>query len=513
MGDNLIIPRDYQKDIFESVKDKSSLVVLPTGTGKTLIAMMLSDYKFKKYPLKKVLILAPTRPLVEQHLNSFLNFFPEGWADMQLFTGKTNAENRKKIWRTAEFIFSTPQCISNDISKELYDLKDVSLLVIDEAHRCLKNYSYNKIAIRYKMQNENGQILALTASPGGDKKTIEEVCNNMSVENVEIRTRNSEDVKPYLQDLEFEKIFVDFPNEFLEIKVLLDEIYNDKIRELKDRKFLFGYANRVMILKIQSRLMSDLKKSKDGNKMIGVSLCAQALKISHAIELLETQTIGSFVEYLRELFKQSSEKMSRGVLKITGDFRFTKAYSLALSLGKEHPKLYELGRIIKEMLEKNPNSKIIVFAQFRETINKIKDYLNSLNNVKVGVFVGQAIKENTRGIKTGLKQKEQKEMVLNFKEGVINTLLATSIAEEGLDIPEVSLVVFYEPVPSAIRKIQRAGRTARLSPGKLKVLITRGTRDEIYYYSSYNKEKKMHSVIDEIKKNGLNNHDSQSTLI
>jgi Fanconi anemia group M protein len=182
-----------------------------------------------------------------------------------------------------------------------------------------------------------------------------------------------------------------------------------------------------------------------------------------------------------------------------------------LSIGKEHPKLYKLKEIVEEELSKNSKSKIIIFAQFRETINKIKNFLDEVNGAKVGIFVGQAMKENTRGVKTGLKQKEQKEMVEKFKNGEVNILVATSIAEEGLDIPEVSLVVFYEPVPSAIRKIQRSGRTARLSPGELKVLITKGTRDEIYYYSSYNKEKRMHKVIDEIQKNGLSK-DSQLKL-
>ena len=465
--------------------------------------MMVAEYKFIREPLKKILIMAPTRPLIEQHLNSFKESFPDGWADMQLFTGKTNSSNRKKIWQTAEFIFSTPQCINNDVQKDLYDLKDVSLVVFDEAHRCLKNYSYNKIATRYKVQNENGQILALTASPGGDKTTINSVCSNMNIEKVEIRTRLSADVKPYLQELEFEKIFVEFPAELMEIKILLDGIYDDKINELKNRKLLFGYANKVMLLKLQNRFMSDLRKRKDGNTMIGVSLCAQALKISHAIELIETQTVGSFVEYMRGLYKQSSENQSRAVKKITSDVRFSKAYSLALSLVKEHPKLYELRKIVYETLEKTPYSKIIVFAQYRETINKIKEFLIEVESVRAGIFVGQAMKENTRGVKTGLKQKEQKEMIEKFKSSVINVLLATSIAEEGLDIPEVSLVVFYEPVPSAIRKIQRTGRTARMSSGELKVLITKSTKDEIYYYSSYNKEKMMHKIIEDIRKNGL----------
>jgi len=86
--------------------------------------------------------------------------------------------------------------------------------------------------------------------------------------------------------------------------------------------------------------------------------------------------------------------------------------------------------------------------------------------------------------------------------------VATSIAEEGLDIPEVNEVIFYEPIPSAIRKIQRAGRTARLSKGKLKILITKKTLDETFYYVAQNKERKMYSAIEEIK-NDFNSSDKK----
>jgi len=105
---------------------------------------------------------------------------------------KRNLEDR----RTAEFIFSTPQCIANDLEKMLYRLDEVSLLVVDECHRCLKNYAYNQVAQK------------LTASPGSDKETITAICENLGIEAVEIRTRESADVKPYLQELEFEKIEV-----------------------------------------------------------------------------------------------------------------------------------------------------------------------------------------------------------------------------------------------------------------------------------------------------------------
>ena len=170
---------------------------------------------------------------------------------------------------------------------------------------------------------------------------------------------------------------------------------------------------------------------------------------------------------------------------------------------------------MEEQFQKEPNSKIIIFAQFRETVRTISEELNKVPGINAANFVGQAIKDHGKGKTTGLKQKEQKALIEKFKSGEINVLVATSIAEEGLDIPEVNEVIFYEPIPSAIRSIQRRGRTARLSKGKLKILVTKKTLDEIFYYSSHHKEKRMHKAIDQIKKDFETNNkqETQYTLL
>src|SRR3989344_3071387 len=171
-----IKPREYQQNIFDIAKDKNTLVVLPTGTGKTLIALMLAVERKKKFPLLKILMLAPTRPLVEQHYQTFKKILPELFVEIEMFTGSVNAEKRRKIFQTAEMIFSTPQCIANDLENKLYGLDEVSLLVIDEAHRCLKNYDYTKVVEYYKEQGVDGwiRILGLTASPGSEKENVRE---------------------------------------------------------------------------------------------------------------------------------------------------------------------------------------------------------------------------------------------------------------------------------------------------------------------------------------------------
>jgi Fanconi anemia group M protein len=509
-----IFPRDYQKKILETCISKNCLVVLPTGLGKTLIALMLSVERMKEFPGEKVIFLAPTKPLAEQQLDYFKKNLPELFGEMQLFTGSVKPKERKEIWQTADIIFSTPQCIANDLKKGLYDLKDVCLLIEDEAHRCIKNYDYNYVAREYMQQAVHPRILGLTASPGSEASKIKEICENLSIEEVELRVRESSDVKPYLQELKFEKIIVDLPPEFLKMKDALSELLNRYIGELRNRKILWGPPSKTELIKLQKKIILRIAKgNKNYNTLLASSACAQAIKIQHALELLETQTVFGFNKYLRELFRRAAKKENRGVVKLVAkpefNYVFIKSNELLIK-NTEHPKIPKLIEVIKKEKEENQNMKIIVFTQFRDTANLISKKINEISGINSKVFIGQLKKTGSGGTE-GLSQKEQKKIIQEFSSGKINVLCATSIGEEGLDIIEVSTVIFYEPVPSAIRKIQRAGRTARLAPGKLIILMTKDTRDMIHHYVSSSRERKMYKAIDSIKKE-LKEKDRQPSL-
>ncbi len=503
-------PRDYQSRIVETCKEKNCLVVLPTGMGKTLIALMLAQDRFERFPQSKVLFLAPTRPLAAQHLEYFKKHLPEIYGDMQLFTGKVQSEKRQQLWQRADIIFSTPQCIANDLRNSRIDLKDVSLLVEDEAHRCLKSYDYVFIAQEYLKQAANPRILGLTASPGAEPSVIRDVCKNLGIEAVEARTRESEDVKPYLQELKTEVIKIELPEDFAKIRDLLKGIYLKRIEELKNRKLLFAPATKKNLLELQHRIMRAISSGeRHFNILKGASICAQAIKIGHAIEMIETQGTNSLYNYMKELFDQASKAKSKAVQQLVKNHEFNQAYALVSELiakGIEHPKLYKIAEIIEDEFKAKPKSRIIIFSHFRETATNICKTMNRIDKVNARVFVGQARKEEG-----GLTQREQQAIIEEFKRGSVNILVATSIGEEGLDLPEVNCVIFYEPVPSAIRKIQRTGRTARLMPGKLIILMTRKTHDEAYHWAAIAKERKMHSVLNNINEH-LKNEKKQLPL-
>ncbi len=482
----------------------------------TLVALMLSINRLRLFPESKILFLAPTRPLAEQHLSYFKKHLPGLFATLELFTGKINAEKRKKLWESADIVFSTPQCISNDLKNNLYNLSNTSLLIIDECHRCLKNYSYTYVAERYRQEAKNSRVLGLTASPGADKKTIIQIAKNLNIEAVEIRTRESDDVKPYLQKLKFKIIKLDFPEELKEIRALLKELHDKKIEELKNRKLLFQPATKKNILELQRRIMKMISTgNRNFNVLAGASACAQAIKLQYCLELLETQTLSSLYTYFQELFEQASQNRSKAVKQLVKQPKFNQAYILLTELLArkiENPKLSKLKEIVEEEFKIAEIKRIIVFAQYRETLVKICKTLNEIQGVNARIFVGQAKKGEGKNA-TGLSQKEQRELINEFSLGRVNCIASSSIGEEGLDIPEVSAVIFYEPIPSAIRQIQRRGRTARLKPGKLLVLMLKKTIDEAYYWSAFHKEKKMYQALnglkEELESENNKNHQSE----
>lgn len=507
-------PREYQKVIFETAKDYNTLIVIPTGMGKTLIAFLLSKFYLEKYPKGKILILAPTRPLVEQHYKYFEKYLPELYAELQMFTGKINSEDRKSLWSLANIIFSTPQCIANDLKKRKIDLSEVSLLVEDEAHRCLKNYDYTYIAKKFLETTHTvsqPRIIGMTASPGSDNETINSICQNLNIKRIESRHRDSVDVKPYIQKLNEEIIRVELTKEMIQISDLIKQIYNTKIGELKNRKLIFGPINKVTLLKLQWRLGRLISGGDTNfNNLRGISVCAQAIKVGHAIEMVETQGITQTHNYLQRIIEDSEKGKSKAAKQIANHPNFMDAFTkLTQNLnGVNHPKMEKLQEVIEKEIKSNPKARFIIFGQFRDTVVAINKMINKIPGIKSRVFVGQLKKGET-----GLSQKEQQQVLNEFRFGEINVLTATSIGEEGLDLPEVSMVVFYEPIPSAIRQIQRTGRTARLKPGKLVILLTTKTRDEINYWVAARREKKMHKILGEIKQKLENQEkDKQNTL-
>ncbi len=492
-------PRLYQQMILNTAVSHNTLVVLPTGMGKTAIALMMAVQRLTQYPNSRILLLAPTKPLCEQHQETFRRHFMIPAEEIVLFTGAVSPQRREELWRGAKIVISTPQGLENDVINKRVRLEELSLIIFDEAHHASGDYAYVWLAQQYEKVSKMCRILALTASPGSDLEKIKELCQHLHIEKVEVRTEEDADVAPYVQEVEFKWIKVDFPVEYEQIQKHLKTALKTKLTEMQ----VLGYAHSLdmrkgELLQLQLELQKKVSGAeKEMEALRSLSLVAECMKIEHALELLESQGIMPLHKYCQKMLAEAVMGKTKAVKNLVQDPEFRAAVQLTEGLASQkskHPKLQKLASLLQPELIENPQAKMIIFTQFRDSAETIVAELNELH-ITNHIFVGQAKKNGL-----GFSQKQQKEILDKFRGAEFNVLVATSVAEEGLDIPKVDKVIFYEPVPSAIRSIQRRGRTGRLERGEVSILVTANTRDEAYRWSSHHKEKKMHRHLQMLKK-------------
>ena len=495
-------PRLYQETILATAVMNNSLVVLPTGMGKSIIFVMLAVQRLNSYPKNKILILAPTKPLCEQHVQSCRRYIDIDPDKIVLLTGQVKPEKRVEMWDDARIIVSTPQGLENDVINRKINLQDVSLLVVDECHRAVKGYSYVWVAKQYEQLARYPRILALTASPGTDLESITELCKNLFIENIELRTEQDPDMKQYIQDVKISWIDVILPEEFRKVQKYLKDCFKSKIKEIKSSGIATDISencSKKALLDLQASFHSEIASgNRNFDILRSISLAAEAMKVQHGLELLESQGTIALNKYLDKIMKDARTTTVKATKNLAADVDFRSAWILAQAMKERkenHPKLEKLGQMVVEDIARIKDAKIIVFNQYRDNAENIAAELNNIDGIEARLFVGQ----QKRG-STGLSQKKQIQMLSDFREGKFNVLVATSVAEEGLDIPKVDSVIFYEPIPSAIRHIQRRGRTGRLERGEVRILVTKGTRDEAYRWSAHHKENRMYRTLDLLRK-------------
>jgi len=490
-------PRLYQETILASCSEKNCLVVLPTGMGKSIIFIMLAIQRLNSFPKSKILVLAPTKPLCEQHYNSFKEFTLV--EDVVLLTGSIKPKDRAVLFKNSKIIISTPQGLENDIISKRISFEDVSLLVFDECHRAVKDYAYTWLAKFYISHAKFPRVLGLSASPGSNIETIKEVCNNLNIEEIEVRTEDDPDMKPYIMDVKLNFISVELPEQFNRIKNYLITFIESRAKELKEYGIKINNiqsVSKLELIRIQSSLQKQISLGKkDFEVLKSLSILAEILKIQYALELLETQGLVPLEKYFEKLELDATKTKVKAVKKIVVDLNYKSASYLCKKLigeGVSHPKLVHLRDLVSRIVK--PGKKLIIFNNYRDNASQIVEEMNQIKGINAELFVGQSKKNGF-----GLSQKKQIDLLNQFRDSKFNVIVMTSVGEEGLDIPKVDYVIFYEPVSSAIRHVQRKGRTGRLEKGEVYVLVTKGTRDEIYRWSSFRKEKKMFSILKNLK--------------
>ena len=501
LNDGIVEARAYQLEAVDEALNSSMLLVMPTAAGKTAVIWMMISEKLSRGG--KAIMIAPTVGLVDQHIRSLrevLNLDDE----IVSVTGQIPPAKRIEKWNGARLVVATPKVVVNDANNGVVDLSDFSVLVVDEAHHCTGDHAMAQVCDKYISENLDPHVLGVTASPGHRPETVREICSRTGALRIHIRNSGEEMLSGYLSELEVREITVTVPEEMIRLsepfKIWQQGIV-DRERRL-GRYVMPGMINFSGLSNAMDRAKSAIGRG-EASGYQSVSQIAVAMRLHHLINCLMSQGVSASREYLDRLEDEESgsKKTVRDFLR---DIRIRELRTNLAEMDEIHSKIGAVRRMVRERIKRDSMSRIIVFANYRDTIASLEASLEGLKGITPIRFVGQS----SRGSRKGLSGREQVRRLDEFRNGNANVLLATSIGEEGLDIPSADLVIFYEPVSSEIRTIQRRGRTGRKRLGEVIVLIAEGTRDEGAKAAALRREENMLRAVHRVSRSLPRTHHS-----
>ncbi|XP_058769697.1 DEAD-box ATP-dependent RNA helicase FANCM-like isoform X1 [Vicia villosa] len=491
--------RDYQFHIAQTALFQNTLVALPTGLGKTLIAAVVMYNYFRWFPEGKIVFAAPSRPLVMQQIEACHNIagIPQEWTvDM---TGQLSPPKRARLWKTKRVFFVTPQVLEKDIHSGKCLVKYLVCLVIDEAHRAMGNYSYCEAVRELMAVPVQLRILALTATPGSKQQTVQDVIDNLHISKLEHRSETDHDVMPYVHDRKIELIqvamgedAVEINNKFLEvIRPIVTKLTNIGAIQNRDYRTL----SPCVLLEMREKFRQGQMQDPSHNNYIDVEgYFGVLITLYYIHKLLSSHGIRPAYEMLERKLKQGF--FAKYMSKNEDILKARQLMDQSLSHGASSPKLSKMLEVLLEHFKTNDpqNSRVIIFSNFRESVRDIMAAIGGTGDqIRATEFIGQSSGKTTKG----QSQKVQQAVLKKFRSGAYNVIVATSIGEEGLDIMEVDLVISFDANISPLRMIQRMGRTGRKHDGRVVVLACEGAE-----LKGYLKKKAKGKTISKHMRNG-----------
>ena len=481
--------RGYQLRSLERILSFSSLMVMPTGFGKTAVEWMAMAEHLRR-GVEKIVLIAPTTGLVDQQRSMAVERLNLESERIVAYTGDTGPDKRKALWDEATVVMATPQVIRNDAMNGVIDLSKVGLLIMDEAHHATGNHAYAQVGQLYQRTNPQGRVLAATASPGSTLKNINDVRTNLNAHNLDLCKRNDPLLSAYDVDMKIHTHIVELPDTLTTLITPLKSHFNDEVAYLQRQGFMptKAYIGTNDIERAQQSASRAIQQ-RDRRGYDAARRVADLRRVHILINLLQTQ--GTTVA---QAFLNRAEEEGRTGRKTNRMLALPVVHQLRLALKdleELHPKSPRVETLVREEFSNKPHGKVLIFTEYRDSVDRLVAMLKTHEGIEPDAFIGQS----SRGSQKGMTQKQQLAQLNRFRSGEINVLVATSVGEEGLDVPAADLVVLYEPVPSAVRAIQRRGRTARQRAGSVHVLIAKDTRDAYVHRASERQEENMHRLM------------------
>ena len=484
--------RAYQVMAFLDAMSDSTLLVLPTGYGKTAVQwLMMADVLHRG---GSVLLIAPTNGLVDQQRRMAEEMLALPSSQMVVLTGRVPPLKRAEAWVESRLRFATPEVIRNDSVASRIDLSGLDLLILDEAHHATGRHAMAQVGDLLRSDGRaRPSVLGVTASPGSTLEGVQEVMRRLHLDRLHVRHRDDAMLIPYAVELAIDDIRLDLPPELLSIVDPIVQLEHSEADRLAREGFLIasGGVTNARLEEARRRISGAIQRQ-DRRGYDAMRRLTDLRRIHRVVDLLRTQNLTSTRAYLQRAASEEGKRTQRFLgFQAIQDLRRTLRHTEEL-----HPKPGEVCRLVGEALAVDPEGRVLVFAEFRDSVMVLERMLSTVEGARPARFVGQS--DGADGI-PGMAPKQQLARLEEFRNGTHNVLICTSVGEEGLDVPSATTVILYEPVASAIRMIQRRGRTARRRDGAVKVLIAAGTRDEHVRRASQRREARMVRILNEVR--------------
>ncbi|NWI28490.1 DDX58 helicase, partial [Sula dactylatra] len=501
--------RSYQTELAQpAINGKNTLICAPTGSGKTIVALLICEHHFKNMPADrkaKVVFLATKVPVYEQQKNVFRQHFERNGYSVQGLSGETVANvSVEMVIQDSDILVLTPQILVNAIKQRiLSSLSIFTLMIFDECHNTMGNHPYNVLMTTYLEEkfdspaNQLPQVVGLTASVGvGNAKNIMEtiehictICSYLDIQTISTVRENKEDLqrfgnKPetYVRwvKMRVQNHFADIISGLMsETEVLMRKIYSvDTMSQISKKDFgTQRYEHCIVATQKKCKLLQLPDKEKESSICRDLFICTEHLrKFNDALIISEDARIEDALAYLTEFFTNVKNGPYTELEKqLTANFEEKKPEMIALSKDEsnENPKLEELACILDETYRYNPQTHTLLFAKTRALVAALKKWIEAnplLNHIKPGVLMGRGRRDQ----KTGMQ-----------------------VCTEEYQLLDLCLVVLYEYFGNVTKMIQVRGR-GRAKNSKC-ILVT--SKPEVVEYEKQNrcKEKMMNDAIERLQ--------------
>ncbi|KAG9061832.1 Dicer-like protein 1 [Linnemannia hyalina] len=439
--DPFLVPRQYQVELFRKAEAGNVIAVMDTGSGKTLVAVMLiremlrREREAQRGPTKSKIsfFIVNNVPLVFQQAAVIrANCDAEvamlcGAMDTKKFSDDLWGETYKKV----DVVVVTAQILLDLFRHGFVQMSRVNLLIFDECHHARKEHPFCCIMKEfYHVHNldrsQRPKVFGMTASPSSDIGS--------KLYHTASELENLMDAKVFTVDKEEVKQFVERPLEFV-------VQYNPAP----------GYRT--------TKLTSALR-----------SKCFMVPRLNPIFENVQFNLshLGSWcVDSLWRVYVENMARKDGGIKQLPEEIRtaldVVKAWTYpapAVDIKQMSPKVMKLIQILR-VAGKSWTEDFcgIIFVQRRDTAIALCLLLQELEEFRE-IFRVQVLAGHSDDSDSVLKMnfQEQNDIISNFRGKAYNLLVSTSVAEEGLDIQPCNVVIRFDPVTTTISYIQSRGR-------------------------------------------------------